>query len=329
MKKAALFFLLLALAILGLTLAPASSSQERVEVSIPAGSGSAAIARSLKQAGALRSTLAFRAACILSGRGRKLQAGDYEVPKNLNAWQLSSMLVSGKALQHHFLIPEGAAAFQIAKMLEARKLANGKRFLELVRSPAFAKKMGVDGNSLEGYLFPDSYQFVRGIPEETLISMMLTRFREMVPPSLLSEGAALNLKPRQVLTLASLVEKEAKVEAERPKVARVFLNRRRAKKRLESCATVRFALDKYTGPVLFKDLEVESPYNTYRHYDLPPGPICSPGLKAIEAAAHPAEGKWMFFVVAGDGSQVFSETFEEHKKAKLRYKRLKKGVVEE
>jgi UPF0755 protein len=159
--------------------------------------------------------------------------------------------------------------------------------------------------------------------------MMVTRFKEKVDVALLDQGARLHLRPLQVLTLASMIEKEARLDEERPKVARVFLNRRLKKMRLESCATIRFALNKYTGPVLFKDLDVVSPYNTYRHAGLPPGPICSPGLKSIEAAVNPAEGDWLFFVVAGDGTQIFSNTFEEHKKANLRYKKLKRGVVEE
>jgi UPF0755 protein len=316
-KLSILFALALCLG-LGLALLPASGSDDRVEVSVPAGAGSRAIAHSLADAGAVRSALAFRLACFFSGKGGKLKAGDYEVPKNLSAWGMVDLLVSGKALQHRFLIPEGLAASQIAALLEAKKLANGARFLKLVKE-----------RKLEGYLFPDSYQFARGVPEETLINMMLARFKEKVPESLLARGARYNLKPLQVLTLASVIEKEARAEDERPKVARVFLNRRRQKKRLESCATVRYALNKYKGPVLFKDLDVDSPYNTYRHYDLPPGPICSPGLKSIEAAANPAEGDWLFFVVAGDGTQIFSSTFEEHLKAKSRYKRLKKGVVEE
>ena len=318
MKKLLVVLAAAALLGLGLTLLPASGSDERVEVSVPAGSGSRAIAHSLATAGAVRSAFAFRLACFFSGKGGKLKAGDYEVPKNLNAWGMVDILVSGKALQHRFLIPEGLAASQIAALLEEKKLASGARFLKLVKQ-----------RKLEGYLFPDSYQFARGVPEESLINMMLARFKEKVPEALLARGARFNLKPLQVLTLASLIEKEARAEDERPKVARVFLNRRKQKKRLESCATVRYALNKYKGPVLFKDLDVDSPYNTYRHYDLPPGPICSPGLKSIEAAANPAEGDWMFFVVAGDGTQIFSSSFEEHKKAKLRYKRLKKGVVEE
>ena len=328
-KKLFLFGAAVLAAFLVMTLLPASSSDARAEVSIPAGSGSRAIARALKDAGAIRSATAFRAVCLLSGKGGKLKAGDFEVPLNLNAWQVVELLVSGKALQRRFLITEGLSAWQIAKLLEAKKLAQGKRFLSLVYDPAFTKKMGVNAPNLEGYLFPDSYQFSRGVPEETLVSMMVTRFKEVVDQALLDQGQRLKLTPRQVLTLASVIEKEARVDDERPKVARVFLNRKAAKMRFESCATVRYALNKYTGPVLFKDLEVDSPYNTYKHWGLPPGPICSPGLKAIDAAVHPADGDWLFFVVAGDGTQIFSKTFEEHKKAKARYKRLKKGVVEE
>jgi UPF0755 protein len=314
---------------LALTFLPASFSDEKVDVSINAGWGSRAIAAALRDAGAVRSSFAFRLACYLSGNGGKLKAGDYEVPKNLNAWQMVDLLVSGKALQRRLVIPEGLSSYQIAALLDEKKWANGKRFLALVHDPIFVKKMGVDGPSLEGYLFPDSYEFARGIPEETLLTMMVQRFHEKVDPGLLAQGEAFRMTPRQALTLASMIEKEARLDDERPKVARVFLNRRLKKMRLESCATVRYALNKYSGPVLYKDLDVESPYNTYRHAGFPPGPICSPGLKSIEAAVHPADGSWLFFVVTGDGSQAFSDTFEEHKAANLKYKRLKRGVVEE
>jgi UPF0755 protein len=326
-----IFITLLLVAILGLLwgFTPASSSADRVEVSIPAGSGAAGVARALKSAGVIKSTLAFRLACAATGSVKKLKAGDFEIPKNLSAWKVVELLVSGKALQRRFLIPEGLSAFQIASLLEQKQLASAARFMELVSDKALMLKLGIQAPSLEGWLFPDSYQISRGIPEETIISMMVTRFRELVPDRLLAQGQALNMNRGQVLTLASIIEKEAKADSERPKVARVFLNRKAKKMRFESCATVRYALNKYKGPVYLKDLDTVSPYNTYRHWGLPPGPICSPGLKSIEAAVAPAKGDWLFFVVAGDGQHLFSATFEEHKKAKLRYKRMKRGVVED
>jgi UPF0755 protein len=318
---------------LGLALAwgslPPSSAAENAEVNIPAGSGASGVARALKEAGVIRSTIVFRLACSLGGNTKKLKAGDYEVPKNVGPWEVMDLLVSGRALQHRFLIPEGLSAIQIARLLEEKQLAKADRFMALVKDKAFTAKLGVEAPSLEGWLFPDSYQISKGIPEEAIITMMVMRFHDMVPDSLLDQGAELHLNQRQVLTLASIIEKEARADSERPKVARVFLNRKASKMRLESCATVRYALDKYKGPVLFTDLDVASPYNTYRHAGLPPGPICSPGLKSIEAAVHPAEGDWLFFVVAGNGEHIFSKTFEEHKKAKLRYKRMKRGVVED
>lgn len=320
MKKLIIISLVSGLVLIGLPFIPAASSSDSVEISIPAGSSSKSIGRNLASKGAVHSALGFRIACLLSGKGARLRAGDYDMPSGLNAWQAVDYLVSGKSLQHKFLIPEGLAAYQIAALLEAKKLANGERFLKLVRDPAFAKKLGIDAPGLEGYLFPDSYQFVRGVPEETLAGMMVERFKQKVPSS---------MRDRKLLTLASIIEKEARLDEERPKVARVFLNRKEKKMRFESCATIRFALNKYTGPILFKDLEVESRYNTYRHWGLPPGPICSPGLKSIQAAQNPAQGDWLFFVVGSDGSHVFSNTFDEHKKAKTRYKHLKKGVVEE
>ncbi len=314
----------------GLTLfVPGSFSDARSEVSIPMGTGVSGMARELKRAHLIRSTVAFRLACLVSGNTRKMKAGDYEIPRDLSAWQVMDLLASGKAIQRRFLIPEGLSSFQIAALLQEKKLADAWRFMALVKDPLYIKSLGIKAPSLEGWLFPDSYQINRGVSEEVILGMMVERFRKQVPDSLLEQGKASGLNSLQVLTLASIVEKEARADAERPKVARVFLNRKKKGMRLESCATVRFALKKYKGPVLLGDLEVRSPYNSYRHWGLPPGPICSPGVKSIEAALNPDKGEWLFFVVAGDGTHVFSETFEQHIKAKLRHKRLRRGVVEE
>ncbi len=318
------------LALLSYLASAPGSENEVVEVSVPAGYGVAGIGRELEKAGAVRSAWAFRIAATLKGEARHLKAGEYEIPRHLSAAQVVDYLVSGKALQRRVTMPEGLSAYQMGQRLADRKLADAAVFLKLALDPAEAKKRGVNAPSLEGFLFPDSYQFARGLPESQIIDMMLARFREKVPDKLLAKGAALGLRPLQVLTLASLIEKEARAAAERPKVARVFLNRKIKKMRLESCATVRYALNKYRGPIYFKDLDVVSRYNTYRHAGLPPGPIASPGLASIEAAVAPDDGDWLFFVVSKDGQHHFSKNFEEHKKAKFDRKRgLRHDLIEE
>jgi UPF0755 protein len=321
---------LVPLLVLAATWLPVGRPEDKIIVSIESGSGTSRIARDLKKAGVIRNAVLFKLGAVLSGRHAQLKAGDYSIPGGLDQWQVLDLLVSGRTLLQKFLVPEGLSSRQMAGLLEEKKLADAQHFLSLVNNTAFAQSLSITAASLEGYLFPDSYQFSRGIPGERIVEMMVHRFQQKVPVDLLKAGSKKGLNPHQLLTMASIIEKECAKDDERAKVASVFYNRLAQNQRLESCATVRFAMNKFSGPILFEDLQFKSKYNTYRHRGLPPGPICSPGLESIVAAAHPADTRYLFFVVAGNGEHIFSETFEQHKKAKLRYKRLvRQGVVEE
>jgi len=302
---------------------------EHTVVSVPLGAGLGTVARELKKAGAIHSTAAFKLIARLKGDSGEIKAGDYEIPTGLDALETLDLLVSGRSLMHPLLVREGLSAAQIAAELERQGLGKAASFLQVVQDPAQAARLKVPGPTLEGYLFPDTYFLPRGMDEAAVAELMVARFHAKAPEALLAQGAAIRLNPRQIVTMASVIEKEAKLESERPLVSAVFRNRMRQKKRLESCATVRYALDKWTGPLYNRDLLARSPYNTYQNFGLPPGPICSPGLASIEAALHPAQTDALYFVVAGDGSHVFSKTYDEHLKAKARWKKLKKGVVEE
>jgi UPF0755 protein len=305
------------------------SPDKAVVISVPLGAGLGTVAARLKKAGAIRSAFVFKGLARLEGKSGAIKAGDYAVPQGLNAFETLNLLVSGGSLMHPLLVPEGMSAAQIAAELEKQGLGSAKAFMALVKDPASVQRFQVPGPTLEGYLFPDTYFLPQGVGAETVVKMMVARFHQKVPDSLLAQGRAIRLNPRQVMTMASIIEKEAKLEQERPIISAVFRNRMRLKKRLESCATVRYALNKWTGPLYDKDLLVPSPYNTYRNFGLPPGPICSPGLLCIEAALHPVKTDALFFVVAGDGSHIFSKTYAEHLKAKGRWKRLKRGIVED
>jgi UPF0755 protein len=304
------------------------STTESSVVSIGMGQGASSISHTLKDAGVVHSALAFRLAARLSGKQGQLKAGDYEVPPGLSVMQTLDLLVSGKTLVHPFLVREGLSGKQIAAALEKDGLGKASAFLEAMADPSLVAELGIPGPTVEGYLFPDTYQLPKGMNERALVRMMVERFKKMVPKDLLAQGAAIRLNSAQVITMASLIEKEAKADKERPVVSAVFRNRMKQKKRLESCATVRFAFDKWTGPLYNKDLLRPSPYNTYQVFGLPPGPICSPGLASIRAALHPVQTDAMYFVVAGDGTHIFSKTYEQHLAAVARYKKLKKGVVD-
>jgi UPF0755 protein len=295
-------------------------------VSVPMGAGLGTTARALKKCGAVRSAWAFKWAARLTGHAGDIKAGDYEVPKGLNVLQTIDLLVSGRSLMQRFLVPEGQNAALIAQELEKSGIGKADAFLAAVNDPAAPARLDVPGPTLEGYLFPDTYYLPKGMNEAAIAALMVARFHQKVPDATLAEGEAIRLSPRQVMSMAALIEKEAKVEGERPLVSAVFRNRMRLKKRLESCASVRYALNKWTGRLYDKDLACASPYNTYHVFGLPPGPICSPGLPSIEAALHPAQTDALFFVVKGDGTQVFSKTYDEHLKAKARWKRKARGL---
>jgi UPF0755 protein len=299
--------------------------------SVPARASAGKIARDLKAQGFIDSELLFKAGVLLSGSRGKLKAGEYEIPAGATWWGILSIIKSGKSMTHPFVVPEGYSLGQIAQVLSSKGLANPLVFMALAKNIEIARKLSVTASpDLEGYLFPDTYQIPRGYGEERILAMMVGRFHEKVPSDLLGKGRAKGMSPHQVLSLASIVEREVRADAERPKVASVFYNRMRQDKRLESCATVRYAMGKFEGPLLSEDLQFRSPYNTYRHRGLPPGPICSPGLKSIQAAAEPALTDFLFFVVSKNGEHVFSRTFDEHKRAKFRYKaKVRAGVIEQ
>ena len=197
--------------------------------------------------------------------------------------------------------PEGWTAGQMAALLESRNIV-----------PAAVFREKVEKEHLEGYLFPDTYVLEQGSDADTVIGMMRHRLTQMLPPDWTARQKALHLSERDLITLASIVEREARVPQERPLIAGVFLNRLRKHMRLESCATVEYALGKWKPRLTYKDLDVESPYNTYRHGGLPPGPIGNPGAAALDAAAHPAQTDMLFFVADGDGTHHFSQTYKEH-----------------
>jgi UPF0755 protein len=328
-KKAYLTLAAVALLWLGWGLVLPNYPADGTVVSVPIGVGVKVTARDLKKAGAIRSAFLFQWMARLSGNSGEIKAGDYAIPSGMNAFETLGLLVSGKSLQHTLLVKEGMSAAQIGAAIEKLGLGSASKFMAVVRDPAEVDNLKVPGPTLEGYLFPDSYFLPKGMAEEAIAAQMVARFHQVVPDDLLAQGAAIRLNPRQIMAMAALIEKEAKADTERPMVSAVFRNRMRLKKRLESCASVRYALGKWTGPLYNKDLLAKSPYNTYQNYGLPPGPICNPGLKSIQAALHPAETKDLFFVVDGQGTQHFSETYEDFLKAKQHYKRLRRGVVEE
>ena len=281
---------------------------------IAQGAGVLDIGRELEQLGLVRHPEVFRLYVISRGETGRLRAGEYALEGTMSLEQIVDKLVRGEVVRHTVTFPEGTNIEDMAR-LAALKGIPAAGFLAAARDPAPIHDLDPEAKDLEGYLFPDTYDIPRGPePAAHLVAHMVRRFRAVATPAL-PEIASSGRTLRQVVTLASLVELETARPEERPRVAAVFLNRLRKKMALQTDPTVIYALraaGTYDGNIRKEDLEVDSPYNTYRYPGLPPGPIASPGRASIEAALHPAQTRELYFVSRNDGTHQFSETLAEH-----------------
>lgn len=289
---------------------------------IPQGATSSDIGRQLEAAGVVRRAADFVITVRVLGLQRSLQGGEYLLSPQMGLMTIVRTLARGQVLLHSVTIPEGYTAGEIADLLAEKGLGERDRLHDLVRrgAPTFSHAFlrGVPTGSLEGYLFPETYLLPRSLPERDLLGHLLDRFGESVVPLWTAQGDGRSL--HELITMASLVEREARVPDERALIAGVLYNRLRSRMRLEVDATVLYALGRHKSVVTYDDLKVDSPYNTYLHFGLPPGPIASPGYAAIQAALRPAKTDYLFYVARPDGSHVFSRTYAEHLAAIQKYR---------
>jgi UPF0755 protein len=302
-----------------LTPAPAVQAGPLV-VDIPPHEGLRAIADRLDEAGVVRSRAAFVGLAVARGSLRKLKAGEYEVPRDATTLDVLELLENGRVRQHVVLFPEGATVSELARALEAERLASAEDVIRAAGDARLRRALGVDAPTLEGYLFPDTYQFVRGMSPEEMLTRMVQRLHAKLTPELLTRAQARGLSLHQLLTLASIVEREAVEPDERRTIAAVFENRLRLDMPLQADPTVQYAVGKERRTLTRADLASDSPYNTYVHHGLPPGPIASPGLPSIEATLDPAPVKYLYFVKRDDTRHQFSTTMAEHNAAVARYR---------
>ena len=312
--------------------APISDAPTPVLFSIAPGETAATIAVRLQEAGLIRDAQLFRLLVRYRGIDGQLEAGYYQLRPNMSIEEMVEALQHGQPEEALLTIPEGWRAEEIAELLEERGLTDAQEFMQLVREDRFnhdflsSRPQGV---SLEGYLFPDTYRIGQGFGAEEMITLLLDNFGRRFTEEMREEAVAQGLTIHQVVTLASLVEREAKIDQERPIIASVYLNRWRAGWLLESDATAQYALGYqeesgqwWKSPVTLEEMKaVDSPYNTYLYPGLPPGPICNPGLASIQAVLEPAQTNYMFLYHKGDGSHAFAETYEEHLENQRRYEK--------
>lgn len=295
---------LLLLAIIGLSLYFFWPG-EPLTVTIPEGATAGQAAGILKERGAVVSATWFKLLVKVTGTGKRIMPGEYALSRYMSAeqvlWRLThNIYVSSVKV----VLPEGWRMEQVAERLEANGITQAAAFLDLARA-----------QRLEGYLFPSTYHLEKNMPPQEVINLLKLEFERQVSP-LFSKGFAPGLDEQKTLIIASIVEREAVVDTERPLIAAVYLNRYRRRMPLEADPTTQYALGYWKKRITYSDLKVKSPYNTYVVGGLPPGPICSPGLRSIEAALAPADFDALYFVADRKGKHIFNASFKEHLKAK-------------
>ncbi len=282
---------------------------------IEPGSSSRGIGAKLIDAGLIRDSTTFRAALWRTGLGRSLKAGEYRFDKPMTATEVIQKIGHGDVYERRVTFPEGLSYAEMARIYEQQGFGKTVAFLDAARDAAPVHHVDPDARDLEGYLFPETYALRRDSTARSFVHTMVARFEQLFTTDMRQAAEKLGLTTRQAVTLASLVEKETAVDAERPVVAAVYMNRLKIHMGLQCDPTVIYALQKagrYDGNLTRDDLHFDSPYNTYRYPGLPPGPIANPGLASLKAAVAPAEVDYLYFVSRNDGSHVFARTLEEH-----------------
>ena len=290
-------------------------SEAELFIDIPSGAGSAAIGRRLIEAGVVRDDWTFRAALAWTGRSRDLKAGEYLFDRPMAATDVVLKIARGDVHARRITFPEGLTILEMAELYEARGFGMSSQFIKAASDASAIKSVDTASVDLEGYLFPETYALPRGTPAPRLIGMMVERFLAVYDEELHASAKQQGLTTREVVTLASLVEKETGQPSERPLVAAVYRNRLRLGMGLQADPTVVYALRKagrYNGNIRRQDLALDSPYNTYRYPGLPPGPIAAPGEASLRAALMPADVDYLYFVSRNDGSHAFARTLTEH-----------------
>jgi UPF0755 protein len=303
---------------------PRAFVPKEAHIEIEKGMGANSVASLLEEKRIIGARLPFIVSYRLFFYPRKIKAGEYVLISPLRAKEVLDTLVKGRVSLHPVTIPEGLTAGEIAPLI-APLIAGGKEgFMAAFNDPGPILSLDPEAENLEGYLFPETYSFPKNIASAEAVQAMVGQFRAVFSGAWKERGDSLQMKPRQVVTLASLIEKETSAPEEKRLVSAVFHNRLRIGMKLDCDPTIIYALKQeglFNGNLTKRDLALESAYNTYRYSGLPPGPICNPGKEALEAAIHPAPEDYLYFVSRNDGRHHFSRTFVEHQNAVRRYQK--------
>lgn len=327
-KRVALIILILLVVCLGFSWGlwnylntPPGENEDIRCVEISSGTHFIQVAQILEREGIIIGVKRFRLFARLKGIKKEIKAGDYLFHTAMTPSEVLDKLVKGEYRTHKVTIPEGFTMFQIADLLEEEGLIEKEKFLKCASDPVFVHSLAVKGNSLEGFLFPDTYLLRKGMGEERVLNKMVARFNEMFKEQYVQRAEELNMSREEVVTLASIVEKETSDPSERHLIAAVFRNRLKRGMMLQSDPTVIYGMKDFNGNLTKEDLRTKTPYNTYMIRGLPPQPIANPGEESIKAVLYPSPKKYLYFVSKNDGTHHFSATLKEHNRAVNRYQR--------
>ncbi|MDE2998597.1 MAG: endolytic transglycosylase MltG [Gemmatimonadota bacterium] len=278
------------------------------------------IGRALRREGVIRSPRLLVLFSRFSGTSRQLKAGFHRFHGDMSTWEVHRELSVSRERFRTVTVPEGRTLNQTLRRLAVALDLDEEKLLRLVNDPGFCRRLGVTADNLEGYLFPETYRFSLMMDEEQVVRMMVRQFHDVFDEGMADRTRQLEMTVHEVVTLASIIEGEARLDGERATISAVYHNRLRRGMYLQADPTVQYAIEGGRRRLFYRDYEVDSPYNTYRHRGLPPGPVMCPGAASLRAALYPANVDFLFFVARGDGSHVFSSTAGEHDAAKRKTK---------
>jgi peptidoglycan lytic transglycosylase G len=299
-----------------------SRDWEGKQVVIPKGTSVAEMTSILSRQKALPYPLAFRGLVLLTGTGRRLRYGEYTFPHPPSAYAVWRKLVTGDVIKYPVVVRPGANLYDVAAVLGAYSLADPQAFLKAATSRATLEQLEIPGSSAEGYLVPDTYNLVKALSPEEILEIMVRPFRKRFTAEMEKKATEEGLSVHEVLTVASIIEKETRIPEEKPLISEVIHRRLALGMPLQMDPTVIYQARRFDGTITLKDLQTPGPYNTYLNRGLPPGPIDNPGAGSIAAALEPANTDYLYFVSNNDGSHTFSRTLAEHNHAVEQLRRV-------
>ena len=311
--------ILLSLTFLNYAVSPSDNNNRTSTVIILRGAGFLKVTDILYKAGQIKYRPFFCLLAVLKNAPKNIKAGEYELVSSMSPIEIIDKLVRGEIKKYFVLVPEDITLREIAARLVSLGLVDENEFMAIASDPSFLSSLGIDGATVEGYLFPDTYTFNRAMGAREIIKTMVHRFRKKVNPEMIKRAGELGLTVSEFVTLASIIGKESGRPEEKPLISAVFHNRLKRGMKLQSDPTAVYDVKNFDGNIKKSDLRRDTPHNTYKINGLPPGPIANPGIDSLYATLYPTHVGYLYFVSKNDGSHHFSSNLTAHNEAVLRY----------